>query len=82
MQPMLVWADGFLLEQTVPSPSYPGQPTSIRMTEKKPKREMSIEKAARLYFGEAREKRQEEETARKRKSISLAPVSIQKDSKS
>jgi hypothetical protein len=56
------------------------------MTDKKPKREMSIEKAARLYFGEAREKtreeRQEEETARKRKGISLAPVSIQKDSKS
>jgi hypothetical protein len=56
------------------------------MTEKKPKREMSIEKAARLYFGQAREKtrdeRQEEDTARKRKGISLAPVSIQKGTKS
>ena len=56
------------------------------MTEKKPKREMSIEKAARLYFGQAREKtreeRQDEETARQRKSISLAPVSIQKETKS
>jgi hypothetical protein len=54
----------------------------LPMDEKKPKREMSIEKAARLYFGQAREKsreeRGEEENARKRKSISLAPVSIQK----
>jgi hypothetical protein len=52
------------------------------MTEKKPPREMSIEKAARLYFGQARpntrEEREGEENARQRKTISLAPVSIQK----
>jgi hypothetical protein len=52
------------------------------MAEKKPPREMSIEKAARLYFGQARpntrEEREGEENARQRKTISLAPVSIQK----
>jgi hypothetical protein len=52
------------------------------MTEKKPPREMSIEKAARLYFGQARPKTREErevdENARARKKITLAPVSIQK----
>ena len=56
------------------------------MAEKKPPREMSIEKAARLYFGQSpkktREEREVEENARQRKSISLAPVSIQKDPKS
>jgi hypothetical protein len=55
------------------------------MTDKKQPREMSIEKAARLYFGQApkktREEREVEENARNRKSISLAPVSIQKGSK-
>jgi hypothetical protein len=52
------------------------------MAEKKPPREMSIEKAARLYFGQARQKTREErevdENARARKRITLAPVSIQK----
>jgi hypothetical protein len=55
------------------------------MAEKKPPREMSIEKAARLYFGQApkktREEREVEENARQRKTISLAPVSIQKSGK-
>jgi hypothetical protein len=52
------------------------------MAEKKPPREMSIERAARLYFGQGgqktREERDVEENARARKKITLAPVSIQK----
>jgi hypothetical protein len=55
---------------------------SDSMAEKKPRREMSIEKAARLYFGQARQKTREErevaDNTRQRKKITLAPVSIQK----
>jgi hypothetical protein len=51
------------------------------MAGKKPPREMSIERAARLYFGQrqkTREERDLEENARARKKVTLAPVSIQK----